>query len=531
MIKLLVVEDEASTRNGLLKHINWDEMGIDIIEEARDGIEGLNVASRFKPDIIISDIRMPKMNGINFSTHIRQHFPKCQIIFLSGYSDKEYLKAAINLGVVSYVEKPINLDEIKSVVSKTVELLQKEKEEIKAQNTLNSAFSHNLPYIKQNIALKLVSEAVDLEEILSELKLAGVPFKENELYTASIILPSFSAGTSDEARRETCHKAVRCLEMKTNHFVHIAAVKDLTHIISVSMHRHDTMDDELFSVFSELKNCMLGTDSFCENLSWIAGKPVKGLSKVRHSYEDAQNSLGKLFFIGHGSMLSSIDKGDSSYQMDQDVLTDLSAMLENPSENIIKAYTENLCDNLKRNLSTPVDDIKNIFFQMIAAIASEAGKRGLKYEHYPYLGEKHLWGVISKTKTLLELKNYLMQNIELFMRGVASVGTKSKAIIDAMDYIKENYGKVDLTVIKIASYVYLTPTYLSALFKKETGKTVSEFITEVRISKSLEYIADHRIKLYEIAHMTGYSDANYYSKAFKKMKGMTPSQFRKKYKS
>src|SRR5690606_13038198 len=128
LFKLLVVDDESVTRKGLIKHIDWNLLGIHSIEEARDGIEGLEIARSMQPDIIISDIRMPGMDGIDFATQIRKISPECNISFLSGYSDKEYLKAAIHLNVVSYVEKPVNIGELQEAVKKAVELcLENEK--------------------------------------------------------------------------------------------------------------------------------------------------------------------------------------------------------------------------------------------------------------------------------------------------------------------------------------------------------------------------------------------------------------------
>ena len=531
MIKLLVVEDEATTRNGLLKHINWNEMGIDFIEAARNGVEGLDVASRFKPDIIISDIRMPNMNGINFSTHIRQQFPKCQIIFLSGYSDKEYLKAAINLGVVSYVEKPINLNEIKSVTRKAVELLLKKEKENQKREKINATFSNNVPYIKQNIVLKLISGNIDLKEILSELRLTGVSFKADSIYTVSIVSPSYSSDATDEVKLDICNDIIGCLEKQTDMFIHIAAVKDFNHIIIVSMHRQDIGTKYLHMVFKTLKNLIATTTPLFKDLSWIAGKSVTGLASTSLSYDTAQNSLGKIFFKGHGNISFYSDTADTSYNIDQTILSDFASLLERPSGDKINSFIDDFCCNVKKNLSTPINEIKNIFFQMAFTLLEESRKRGLQYISYEYLGEKHLWSVISKTETLEELRSHLLKNVDLYICGIKSIGTKCNAIVDVMDYIENNYSEINLTVKKLASYVYLTPTYLSSLFKKETGKTISEYITEVRISKSLEYLSDHRVKLYEIAKRTGYSDANYYSKAFKKIKGMTPSKFRKKYRS
>lgn len=131
MIKLLIVDDEKRTRGGLVKCIPWEAMGIDVIEEAEDGVIALEVASRLQPDIVLCDIRMPRMNGIEFATLLREKLEECKIIFISGYSDKEYLKSAIKLKAVSYLEKPINIGELKAVMQNTIATVLEEREKKK----------------------------------------------------------------------------------------------------------------------------------------------------------------------------------------------------------------------------------------------------------------------------------------------------------------------------------------------------------------------------------------------------------------
>lgn len=160
LIRLLVVDDESATRNGIIRHLDWRQLGVGLVEEARDGLEGLEIARLLHPDIVISDIRMPGMNGVEFTTHIRDLYPECKIIFLSGYSDKEYLKAAIQLGAINYIEKPINIDELQETVKRAVELVQSEKHKAQKAGPVdndnenvhvnNRAISSVIKYINEN---------------------------------------------------------------------------------------------------------------------------------------------------------------------------------------------------------------------------------------------------------------------------------------------------------------------------------------------------------------------------------------------
>jgi len=158
VFKLLIVDDERNTREGLIECIKWQELEIGKIEQAEDGLLALEKASVFKPDIILCDIRMPKMNGLDFSARVRDLLPDCKIIFLSGYSDKEYLKTAIRLQAVDYIEKPVNLDEVQKAVSKAVSLYKQneikpgDNEEPQTFKTENKNVTDIIRFIHQNLS-------------------------------------------------------------------------------------------------------------------------------------------------------------------------------------------------------------------------------------------------------------------------------------------------------------------------------------------------------------------------------------------
>lgn len=122
MFKLLIVDDEDITREGIVERICWNEFGIDQIEQADDGVNALRKAAEFVPDIILTDVRMPRMDGIDLSIKLRELYPDCVIIFMSGYTDTVYLKSAIRLKAVNYLEKPINLQELNQAIKTAVEM-------------------------------------------------------------------------------------------------------------------------------------------------------------------------------------------------------------------------------------------------------------------------------------------------------------------------------------------------------------------------------------------------------------------------
>lgn len=529
MIKLLIVDDESVTRKGLMKHLNWSELGVDFIEEAAGGLEGLEIAAGFHPDIVLSDIRMPGMDGIQFANRIRTQFPECRIIFISGYSDKEYLKAAIHLNAVSYVEKPIDLDELKDVVKKAIALCFEDEKKKLTEKSISTALSESVPFIRQNVASNLICGKNISEELYADLKIAGVDFNINDPFAVLIIKPAFRTEASNEERLHGGNALLNMLEEQLKDSKHICAVKDSGHIIVIFSYPINGMRKQILTIFESLKTQIKESGSECTNLYCAAGQTVMGINQIRKSYETAVLALQKLFFRGYGQIVFYENKPEKSFSCNERILSTFSELLLEQNKNAIAELIEKLCRDIKLNEGTLADEVKNIFYKLSSILFGEAEKRGLDLNHEEDQGGKHLWSLISDFQTLQELKEYLCNITNAVIDGIEDMKSTSRAVLNVIQFIRENYSNADLSVKMLADRVYLTPTYLSTLFRKETGKTISDFIIEVRIERSKDLLVKQNIKLIEVAESVGYGDANYYAKVFKKQTGMAPSTYREKY--
>lgn len=525
----MIVDDESSTRNGLMKHVDWNELGVDFVEEAKDGFEGLEIVESFQPDIIISDIRMPGMNGIEFATRIRTLFPACRIIFISGYSDKEYLKAAIHLNAVSYVEKPIEIDELKDVVKKAVALHIEDEKKKLTEESIHLAFSESLPFIKQKIAFNLINSRNVTEDILKDLRLVDVNFKVNDPYTVFIIRPAFRPKTSNEEKLTGSIKILNLLEELVKDIEHLYVIKEDVNIIVITSYSLNMSRRRFITIFDDLKTWIKENNSDYINLFCAVGQTVKGMNYIRESYGTAVLALQKLFFRGYGHIVFYENKTEKSFSFNERIPGMFAVFLQESNMDAITAFIDNLCRDIKLSEGTLADEVKNLFLKLSSTLFREAEKRGINPKDAGEQEEKHLLSMISDFQTIQELKEYLVNKTNFVLESIKDIDSTSRTVLNAIKYIRENYADTDLSVKRLADFVYLTPTYLSTLFKKETGKTISDFVIDVRIEKSKDLLMDPQIKLFEVARKIGYSDANYYAKAFKKQLGLTPSAFREKY--
>lgn len=530
MIKLLVVEDETATRKGLMKHIKWSDLGVDVVEEAVDGIEGLEVASLLHPDIVISDIRMPGMNGIEFTTNLREQFPECKIIYLSGYSDKEYLKAAIRLSAVSYVEKPIQIDELQQVIVQAVHLCRENQKIKETVREVDMALSGSLPFIRQKIVDGLIHNQLDENELLRILSLAHISFDSSSSYTVSILVPSYEENATVDNRQSYCNAIIAFLNELKDGFMHLAVMKDTTQIIVLSAHKPGNRRD-FPSIYHLLIEHLKNNSFSCSGLSWVVGSASSVLSKISDSYQSAAGFLQQLFYYDLGNIFYSDSNSGSVYTGHAEIMNAYTKLLQEPQKDEITSFTEHFCNVIRTKTATPVEDVKNLFYQMLRMLKEQGEKRGLRLKITDDEKEEYDWAMMSKINSLSQLKAYFLRQATIILDSIEHIASNSRAVLDVIKFIRVNYSDKDISVNMLADHVHLTPTYLSSLFRKETGKTISEYITEVRIENSAVLLMEPRSKLDEVADRSGYNDANYFSKAFKKLKGMTPSQFRRKHKS
>jgi len=402
MIKAIIVDDEQITRKGLIEFVDWSHLGIDIVGEATDGQEGLELCKKVQPDIAICDVRMPKMDGIELAKAIKSILPQCKIIFLSGYSDTEYLKSAIKLKAVDYIEKPFNLVEFQGLLKRTVEALQQEKQKYLEEQRMKMKMEKSIPYFKNSLIESILqSENIDKYKIQEGLELLNIDFPLNAKYMCCIL----------KSVNKSQHKEILDVVNKIG-------IKKCMYFISGSK------DDEIILLLAlKYSDCFKNINSY-GNLILMT-----------------LNNMQKLSVKGaFGSIVSSIKELKRSYEEAQEAIKSKGYK----AKNTIIIYDPN----------------------------------------------------------------------------------KDKSIIrDIENYIQDNYQN-NISINAIASAVYLTPQYLCKLYKKETGETVNDYITKVRIEQSKRLLRDRRYKLYEIADKVGYNDANYYARVFKKITGLNPSEYR-----
>ena len=513
MLKILVVDDEKTTRDVLVKFLPWSAIGISEVMEAADGLGALRIASEFKPDIILSDIRMPKMNGIELAENLQRRLPECKFIFLSGYSDKEYLKSAIRLKAVNYVEKPINIEEITVALKMAVTECNRSRENM----------SINLQMMKQKLCLALADNPLTNENIIAGVQIPEFELSNDSTYISSLIW--IQPSKTDSERSPTQLQAE--VENFVNQFLisengrFLVAFKSEDYLIIYFKMDENCSKDFFISLMKKLRTEMKkACDGVKEVLIGI-GCEVTGTQNIYSSFQKAVIAQKRCFFTGS---INVYDIDDSlSYSFDESKLLNFSEYMKNGKKEEAVLLIKRLRNEIQKYPNTHSDYIRRIFADILLVLIRFGEDRNLtvlKNAHAILLESIH------NVPVLEEITTRISTIIDAIFREIEDESGESSIISKVSFYILENYHDDQLSILSISKQMYLTPNYLSLLFRKETGKTINQYITEVRIDKAKQYLKDYSMKLIKVAKNVGYGDAKYFTKVFEKTTGIKPKEFR-----
>ena len=524
-MRLLIVDDEKNTRNVLRNFIPWQELGIEEIREAKNGKEALSIAEEFAPDIVLSDIRMPMMNGLEFAKNYRLKDENTRFIFLSAYSDREYLKEAIKLRAISYVEKPINIAEIKeAVLSATNEIkklklhTENQKEFIQKQVvmelTLENFNVKNFDsYIEKHNFFKysISSYSVSYIRLFPTDESIGAEYTYEELDSKfEMIIKEFIINN-----RQIDEKRLKIF--LENHFLY--ASKDLEHIICHArfdnlfsykdfLAMHKFIQEKLPASFHRVRKALIGI-----------GNTVSDITLLSKSYQLAKKARKMSFISSNVEDLSSEIK---TFNITALLIKESSNMLKQADKIEILDYIEKLKNDILHCLGTTEESVRSLYIQLFLALS----KRAEYHNKTLFVNMKNAYlTALSEACCLDELHALLKDAIHFYFIS-SSADNMSNISNKVTAYILENYSKENLSISMIASNMYLSPNYLSLMFKQETGKTINQFITETRIERAKELLKNEKLTLSNISLKVGYHDANYFSKAFKRETGISPKAYR-----
>lgn len=530
MYKMIVVDDEKIIRDTLINTFNWDEFGIVEIFEASDGEDALAIIKQKKPDIVLTDIKMPVIDGLQLSSLIKEQFENTVIIVLSGFDEFALVKRALNIGVFDYLLKPIREDELKAVMKKTVELVEKNISKKINDSVLRGKIIEGNMVIREKVLNSLImNNYKETEPTCSKLNELKINLKFERFFTSIFYLKEeskelcaakgFDIGllvfSVNNIADECCRRLINKYELFTTTENNVVLMADNLEFNSY----------EVFQLMSQIRECIR---NFL-NVDIMIGisKNHSGISRVKTSYDEASEDIEKKLYFGYDDVIIS-DKQESK-----------------AFEPVFKEYKKPLinniysCDNEKVNsiiddvfnqameMKLPIKQVRILNVNLISCILDIANEIG--YEIYDIMGDsKNIYEKVDEFKSIEKFKTFIKNIVFQMTEAIRRKNSvkKKKTIDKVLKYIDEHFNE-EITLYTISETFYFDYTNLSKMFKEDVGKLFSKYLIETRINKSKELLKASGMKIYEISEAVGYSDVRYFTKLFKEFEGITPMEYRK----
>ncbi len=515
-MRILIVDDEDLLRNHLMQLAEWNTLGCEVVGEARNGEEALKVMAECKPELVITDIRMPIMDGIELAEKIRELHLELPIIFLSAYSDFAYTKQAIKLGVTDYITKPVDLQELFDVVNLVIqgERQNHRDERIQQEHVITSMLSEDISILEK-------------EQLLANENIAGFPVIVLSIEIDNIeLLYSMGKPLSQLSLREIVNHTIKFYPYKSMTFLDRRGLYLL--LFRPSTGFWDMNSDSMKISREILEACSEGFDF---SISIGISSLLPSLLHLSTGWIEVKKCLEYRMLLGKQSIVSftAVESGmliDKNW--DEESIQNLIECLRKSESEHIRAslrsiYREMLAKQLNK---TFIQQFAVEIVNRAEVLLAEHPSKSDKPDFHDIRKKVLSFDVLGDLLKYLEAELMNISNlIQLFNRDALSVIIKS-----AKHFIENNYHE-EVTLTTLAEHLHLNHSHLSRLIKKETGQNFRDLLWSYRIQVSKQKLLDETAKTYEVAYDVGFKDPAHFSQLFKKMVGVSPGEYRQMNKS
>ena len=524
MFTILLVDDERGISEGLRFILqsagkDWKIAGI-----AEDGQEGFEMAVEKNPDIIISDVRMPIMDGLAMIEKLQSAGSSAKYILLSGYSDFEYARQGIRLGVKFYICKPVEEKELFEAMDKICAEIVEERNERQQLMNLKHQVADFEKSKKEIQLFRLLTGEMRAEEAKTVLAEYMIPTD-----AVSFFVALWECNGRDFLSREYFEELKKEAAMRLREYTCVEIVRISGIRAAVVIAEYDMLQEEqLAGKLSVLKEYM--EEKYDTPVSIGIGNAKDSYKEIADSYENAAIALNNKVIQGIGSIIcySQMAKGACSrVTMTEEEITELERALNEGNDAACKRIVRKMFQKIRQQEGLTLFDLQMQSMNLILA-----GMRTMPFMQFQlneYVGRNILsLESISRFHTIEQLENW-MTNI---MTGIMEIrqsqdaNKRQDAIRQIKDYIKAHYTK-EISLNELAGKFFLNPYYLSQMFKKKTGMTYQSYVTSLRVERAKQLFREKDYKVYEVCEMVGYSDTAYFSKVFEKAEGCKPSEYRR----
>ncbi|MBO5197888.1 MAG: response regulator [Lachnospiraceae bacterium] len=521
LYQLVIVEDESTTRHGLETYVPWEKLGFEVVGSFEDGLEAFQWIENNDCDVVLTDIMMSRMNGLEMAAQLNEIRPEIKVVILSGYSDFSYAKQAIQCRVVDYLLKPIDEDDLMRVFTKLKEQFDQEAEEQDIQQmkkselmwTLQTSFLKNLlsGQISTENELNVYLRLLEIEEHVIQCPMIA--------FDLSLTIPD--PVTGDHAADEEKFDSDTLGEKLREHFLSQSGeflyfVMDIQDtrwgIIAISLTQTE--------IGRLKKHCREKILSFIQEWNTITQCEVS--CEMTHAVQKVSDLLGGLTTISDEKEPIAVQEMEGEFY-ERMLLKYKVFIVELDWGNLDQVLT--MIDDMMTELSgVSLESVRFILKNLYSMIAMEYGRRGMEVKEIT--GGKFDYNELYKAENIEEMAERMKEAFRLLLEGLQEIRTSynSDIVGRIVQYVEKNIAG-DLSSEVIAKKHRLHPAYMSRIFKQKTGENLSDYILRIRMEKGVQLLKTGEYKVLEISEMVGFKYAGYFSTMFKKYTGYSPLEY------
>jgi two-component system, response regulator YesN len=544
--KLLIVDDEVEVRKGIINKVQWEELGYEIVAEGENGKEALELFEKTMPDVVLTDIKMPFMNGLELAAIVKEKYPTTRIIVMTGFDEFEYAHKAIKLNVSEYLLRPISAQELTDILTKVKNQMDEEIAEKENVEALREHYRKSIPILREKFLASLVTSAINKEEIEEKSRSYGLKL-QGKSFMASIISPDKNNPQNNQEENSELIKegaegegllkfaVLNIVEETLAKYNLGTAFLNGENVVVITASNEVDRDAVSSNTLKALEEINRTVEKFLKAKVTIGvGNICEDISLVRHSYENALAALDYRIFMGKAKIIWIEDIEPTSANklvFDESKERALSSSIKvgtiEETEGIIDKFFDEITSS-----KASFKDYQIYIMEMLTTILKAARDSSVDIDEI--FGLNHnLFIELHGLRNIQEAQAWFKSISKKIMNYIVQGRQDSyKLVVDeAKDYVKKNYSESDITINGVCNYLHISPTYFSFIFKKETKTTFINYLTNFRMDAAKELLRTTNLKTFEIADKVGYAEPNYFSYSFKKKFGVSPSEYRNSFKN
>lgn len=536
MYNVVIADDQPFARIGMRSIVNWQEYGFKVVGDAENGEEALQLIYQYKPELIITDIRMPLLDGLELTKKIKEFLPDSQILVMSAYDEFNYAQKAIELGVLGYLLKPVVMNDLLQFLVKVRDILEKKKKDEIEEQHIREQLEKSMPLLQEQYYNELVNgQYQDNLEREEKEKFLDIKIPERNLVVLVFDIDDFRALRERTSFKETELLKIRLLKIVRNIIdrycegvVFSTYSNNYVAVLKLeTIHKHSFMNKIMFiteeirkSINNDLNiTITIGISRWCDSIKHI-----------KIAYDEAFEATRYKSIIGKNSVIS-IEEVEPKKDMESIITYPIAKeqevifSLKMGEKSLLETRLEEFFEDMLGDKNVSMEYVAKASLELVFVVSRVLVEMGESIEK---IFGNHFFPNIQVTKfeTVEDIKIWVKGILFKVSEHIQDSKRKRyrKEIKLALDYINKNYMK-EIDLKKVAGELMISTYYLSHIWKKELETSFISYINELRIDKAKELINTTTYKVYEIAEMVGYNDRKYFTKIFKQYMGVTPSEY------